>query len=805
MEITSGTIILASAFISFVVLAFFIYRVIKKLSDRNYEKYIFSALDDGMIGIFCAVFIVLLSNSLFEYVPANIIDFFKDVALAFHNTIKVFIADSDFKNVILEHAGEILKGKSFNGLYLFYCALLHILAPLSTVSYVLLLFKNVFAKLRFRMPSSYPIYIMSDLNERSIHLAKNIWNKDERKAKIVFCDVYDEDVESNKGLLLEAKRIKAICLNREITNLDVSKKEQKVEFFLIADDETKNVNQALAIIENNKKHFNRKVFVFATNVSSAYIIDSADKGALFDVCDEYFEENKQVQTEKCFKVRRVDESHSFAWDTVSKAKIFDRAVEVNGEKVISVLIVGFGRYGVEFLKATAWMCQMTGYKLEINVIDKIPEKENKRFKMIKNQYSEFYEMNKENIDGDAFYDIEFYFGVDICNESLTELIKDEKTKARLSRTTTAFVLLGDDDINIEAAVELRRAFDRLQGKVNVPVYCEKTLNNSDAEDSPAIFAAVFDEHRYIALKNSSAFKNHANQLYNIKFEGGLSRQYSYDKVYRKELEEKAYEHHVKWVEIEEKTDGFYKDYREDVAELYINLSSDPNFDLSQNLPDEKERVAIYEHIAKYYADNKLYQKAKEIFEKIIEESAKIENSERICFDSFICIANLSDLCIEEQADYCKKAEEVFNKLNENERESSSYSIEYCYMMLKDSSYEHDSYYQNLYKAIHEKNRQKKIQKRIELFKKYEQFEYFRHSSMTKEIHRQIFEDVITKDKNPELIKNRCEIEHMRWTAYMRSEGYIKGNRNDRAKIHNDLRPYQELKGLTKLKDAFSQK
>jgi hypothetical protein len=51
------------------------------------------------------------------------------------------------------------------------------------------------------------------------------------------------------------------------------------------------------------------------------------------------------------------------------------------------------------------------------------------------------------------------------------------------------------------------------------------------------------------------------------------------------------------------------------------------------------------------------------------------------------------------------------------------------------------------------------------------------------------------------------LEHRRWNAYMRSEGYVfsgstdKASRNDMAKMHQDLVEFDRLDEVTKRKDS----
>ena len=110
---------------------------------------------------------------------------------------------------------------------------------------------------------------------------------------------------------------------------------------------------------------------------------------------------------------------------------------------------------------------------------------------------------------------------------------------------------------------------------------------------------------------------------------------------------------------------------------------------------------------------------------------------------------------------------------------------------------------------------------------YYKFEYYRLSSMAKAIHRKNILPVFMAEqldefeiqmehktqssynnKKNEMLPCECKkcsairkSEHMRWCAYMRSIGYRFANdRNDRAKLHHDLKAWDKLKYLEKFKD-----
>ena len=82
-----------------------------------------------------------------------------------------------------------------------------------------------------------------------------------------------------------ARDINAICLKRDVTHLNIIKKRGDVEIFLIGENESENVSQAVQLTtelnEKNKKH-NVKIFVFSTKPSAAYTIDSVEYEKLLE-------------------------------------------------------------------------------------------------------------------------------------------------------------------------------------------------------------------------------------------------------------------------------------------------------------------------------------------------------------------------------------------------------------------------------------------------------------------------------------------------------------------------------------------
>ncbi|MBR5033920.1 MAG: hypothetical protein IKX71_01305, partial [Bacteroidales bacterium] len=106
----------------------------------------------------------------------------------------------------------------------------------------------------------------------------------------------------------------------------------------------------------------------------------------------------------------------------------------NGDKQISAVIVGLGRYGTEMLKALSWYCQMDGYHVEIDVYD-ADEKAEDRFRALAPELmAEAY--NGVVIPGEAEYTIRIHSGIDAGTKTFADEIGKRKG------TTFAFVALG---------------------------------------------------------------------------------------------------------------------------------------------------------------------------------------------------------------------------------------------------------------------------------------------------------------------------------------------------------------------------
>ena len=498
-------------------------------------------------GVFIAVLLIFLPVYYAFYSFGDQYSYIRPLLLAIHDAIAVFFVNNDF-DIIRDAAAGCPSALRIP--YSLYAAILYVVAPVMTFGTVLSLLKDFTGRIRFVWHRIRPFYIMSELNERSVALAKDIAKLYRReKPVIVFANVADSD-EYNYDLILEARSMNAICLKKGITFLNYCRKKGKVELFLIGEDETGNVSQAVEIVRafksiGQENAANRKVFVFARSASSEYILNSLDYRD-GNACDLFAYANEQDYDETAFKLRRVNDIRQLVWNEVPNLRLHESA----RERTISVLLIGMGEYGFEFFKAILWYCQAEGWRLEVNVIDREADPEAK----VRRLCPGLMDLNPCETDGLAHYDIRFFSGVDVDTDALRQMIEyngqdAEKisTAERLRRTTTAIVALGDDDRNIEASVYLRQTFDRVH---HVDGASAQVISAQD--ERPQIYSIVYNEKKADILQGDGAghLTDHKKIPYHINFFGSISDQYAYKNVYPAEKEREAFLQHMGWKEAD---------------------------------------------------------------------------------------------------------------------------------------------------------------------------------------------------------------------------------------------------------------
>lgn len=264
------------------------------------------------------------------------------------------------------------------------------------------------------------------------------------------------------------------------------------------------MEQSLGLIAAYGQRENTTLYVFSTSVESELLLTAADKGKLH--------------------VRRIDEVRSLVYYTLHDTgkRLFDEATAAgDGEKQISAVILGAGKYGREMVKALVWFCQMEGYRVRLDVFDKDPMAGTKFTAACPELMDEKY--NGVYVDGEAQYRIEFHDGFDPATAEFAQELRKQ------TDTTYAFVALGNEEENIQTAVTLRMYFERMGIR-------------------PRIQAVVSTARKREVL---SAIRNYRGQPYAIDFIGDVQSLYSEAVIMDSALERDALARHLKWGKEEE--------------------------------------------------------------------------------------------------------------------------------------------------------------------------------------------------------------------------------------------------------------
>lgn len=476
-----------------------------------------------LIGFFIAAAVVFYPVYYTEFFVEDFgfVKVFKSILLSIHNVLRLFVLDGEFDNISSFLSNSAGVSSNVGVIYSVYAALIYIAAPTLTAGVVLSFFKGASAFIKYSLYLHSDIYILSELNEKSIILAQDILNNktDKRRKLVVFTNVFEKEEEDNSELVSQAKRLGAICLRKDILEVGLKRSNNIFrKIYLISDDEDKNIQQALALIEKcrNTAHYNTdktQIYAFANSVESEVLLNSIDNGAV--------------------KVRGINENRNLIIHTLNNYSIFKDARQVNDKKEISIAIVGLGAYGVELLKAVCWCGQMPGYNITIHAFDKDFNGSAK----IKSIAPELIEYNGKEMIGEPYYKIVFHDNIDVRSYEFQEAL------SKTDFISSAFVTLGDDELNIETAMRMRVQFGRDA--------------ISAGKHIPSIFAVVYSMSKTQAASNGG-LKNMQDENYGVSLIGCVKTRYSIASIEQSELETEGLNCHLYWVTHVDEADAIEK-------------------------------------------------------------------------------------------------------------------------------------------------------------------------------------------------------------------------------------------------------
>ena len=419
---------------------------------KNLKNNIFIALCTGVIAM---TFLVYPLEVEYDNV-------FTRILASFFYAMKCARMGEDLKILSVINMNEA------NGyIYFIFMNILFVVMPIIAIGFILTFLENIFSKLAFLSLKDKELHIFSEVNEKSVLLAKKIPTS--KNVKILFANVEDKSKVDKK----------IYCFKERITNINFLKNTGKISFYIISDNEEENLNMTLELIEKYKNRENTKINIVNSAAETVTILDSTDKGKI--------------------SVEIINEKERAIFNLLNDTPLFLN----NINKTISILLIGCGSVGKEFLKDATWCSMMVGYKLKILVIDK--------------RANEI----KENIDVEApdflkNYDISF-LNADIKSNEAIETIK--------LRYDVNYILVSmdSDDKNLEAAIMLRRLYLR------------------EFQREPVINLWISNEYK---RKQISNIVNEKKNSYNFNTFGSLDDLYYQNIIINSNLEKLAIQIHL---------------------------------------------------------------------------------------------------------------------------------------------------------------------------------------------------------------------------------------------------------------------
>ena len=137
----------------------------------------------------------------------------KTILLSVHNSIRLFVVDGEY-DIIRDfvYDNSSIYAQSYSVL----AAIIYVLAPVLTFGFVISVFSDLISQTRLLFRRNKEYCVFSDLNERSLALAKDLKENRNKKRVIVFSEVKKDYTDEKEDVIWKAKKLSAILIKKDI-------------------------------------------------------------------------------------------------------------------------------------------------------------------------------------------------------------------------------------------------------------------------------------------------------------------------------------------------------------------------------------------------------------------------------------------------------------------------------------------------------------------------------------------------------------------------------------------------------------
>lgn len=442
------------AVIIFLVVGF----IIKKKKSKN-KLFIFLA------GMTVALTVLVLPL----YAENN---FISQIVFSILYAIQTIFLGQDFELI-----GQIELNNNINLIYVIVIYILFFLQPLTTATAIISMLGDYISKLQMFLSRDKKALVFSELNDKTLTIAKTQYKKNNNL--IVFLGNKDGSEQYKK----EIKQLKGVIVEQNISDLNL--KNNQVTYYLFSTNEEENLNNALLLLKQNNLQKNVKIYVLNNSEGARIILDSSPKNGV--------------------RLELINETDRAIYEHLFNVPIYKNSIN----NQISILIVGAGKVGMEFLKAVTWCGQLIGHKLNINIVD-----------IKANEIKEKLNINCPELVNNYQYN---FIEADIYSEKAIKELDSLKEQ----NINYILVALDTEAKNIEVAVFLRKYFLR-QDTIN---YVRKPVINLWIEN---------DEKK---IQIDTLKHGGKNNSYDLTSFGSISEMYGKHSIVNSNIEELAKQVH----------------------------------------------------------------------------------------------------------------------------------------------------------------------------------------------------------------------------------------------------------------------
>ena len=396
----------------------------------------------------------------------------------FIHALQTFSMDENYTDYTSE-GKTIIESYGWNllaSIYGIFISIINICAPVLGGALLLDILTGLFPRISISLRPFRHKYVFSDLNEASVCLAEDIMRDNNYKKLlnlsrlslkplIIFADVNAEDNEiAGTELYSRAKRLGAVCVKNDVTDLKLSK-SKFVTYLLLNESPEENVvslSNLLSVESENilwpRAKSEQKpcvgIYVFIQDDHEAAMVKSI------------IEQNSNSDN---VIVRVIRDYMNAAINLMCDTPLFLPLIESastapDSTQHLYITILGSGNIAEEVFKAVYWCGQMVNVKLHINVISRDAKRmEND----IKEKYTELLECCEHESEKLKIYPYSLnkvysppY--VEEYNFTDTDDIKHISgyPEGVLEKTDCCVIALGSDELNIAMSYTLRNALEK---------------------------------------------------------------------------------------------------------------------------------------------------------------------------------------------------------------------------------------------------------------------------------------------------------------------------------------------------------